>query len=301
MGRFLLVNITILGSAFVANALLTVIGRFSRRLLIGVTFVGVGAGAYAASFASDMVTMAWTGELPPASVVWPCLTWSLIAFCSLMVCAGRPVPFAALATPFWLLGGLAMFSSLIHPRNLVTAIALIVGGIAYGSVAAQRSAGSGAAEERVKPKVRRGTAPTIGPYHLGMNTSEASKLVELTPAKKKALNPVVEFKGERIYNAPPANFAGTNWEIVLGAVDNRVYKVSALVVLDNRDRRDTMWRNLNDLLRTPLGSPASAEANIVLWDTEDGNVVMNRADADGAYAVVLTLTSSAASNFVRIK
>ena len=131
--------------------------------------------------------------------------------------------------------------------------------------------------------------------------STLTKLVELTPDEKKALNPVVEFKGERIYNAPPANFAGTNWKIVLGAVDNRVYKVSALVVLDNRERRDTMWRNLNDLLRTSLGSPASAEANIVLWDTEDGNVVMNRADADGAYAVVLTLTSSAASSFVRIQ
>jgi hypothetical protein len=166
-----------------------------------------------------------------------------------------------------------MFSFLTHPRNFVTAMALIVGGITYGSVVAQQSAGSRATEEGVKPKVKRGHAPTIGPYHLNMNTGDASKLVELTPDEKKALNPVVEFKGERIYNAPPANFAGTNWKIVLGAVDNRVYKVSALVVLDNRERRDTMWRNLNDLLRTSLGSPASAEANIVLWDTEDGNVV----------------------------
>ena len=195
-----------------------------------------------------------------------------------------------------------MFGSLIR----VTAIALIVGGVLYESVARFRGQLSGAPEPEPqrsasKPKARRGHAPTIGPYHLDMDTGDVSKLVELTPAEKKALNAAIEFKGERIYNAPPANFAGINWEIVLGAVDNRVYKVSALVVFDNRERRDTIWRNLNDLLRTPLGSPASAEAAIVLWDTEDGNVVMNRADTGGEYAVVLTLTSSAASSFVHIQ
>ena len=35
-------------------------------------------------------------------------------------------------------------------------------------------------------------------------------------SKKKTLNVAVEFKGERIYNAPRANFAGITWQIVLG-------------------------------------------------------------------------------------
>ncbi len=301
MGRFLLVGVAILGSAFAANTLLNILGRLSRRILIGVTFAVVGAGAYAAAFVFDMMTLAWAGELPPANIVWPCLTWSLIAFSSLMVGAGRPVPFAALATPFWLIGGLAMFSALAHPRNFVAAIALILGGIAYGSVAAQRGGAAGTTEERVQPKVRRGHAPTIGPYRLDMNTGDASKLVELTPAEKRALNLAVEFKGERIYHAPPAAFAGASWEIVLGAVENRVYKVSALLVLEKREQRDRTWRNLDGLLRTSLGTPATAAANIITWDTEDGNVVTNRADAGGAYAVVLTLTSRAVRGFVRIK
>ncbi|MGO9210428.1 MAG: hypothetical protein ACLP2H_09965 [Terriglobales bacterium] len=319
MSRFLLVGVTILGSAFVANTLLNVLGRFNRRILIGVTFAVAGAGAYAAAFVFDMITLAWAGELPPANIVWPCLTWSLIAFSLLMVGAGRPVPFAALAAPFWLIGGLAMFSSLAHPRNLVAAITLILGGIAYGSVAAQRGGGAtGTAEERGQPKARRGHAPTIGPYRLDTNTGDVSKLVELTPDEKRALNPGVEFKGERIYHAPPAGFAGANWDIVLGAVDNRVYKVSALLVFEKREQRDRMWRHLDGLLRIPLGTPAdecskistaafecerssTASANLISWDTEDGNVNMNRAGAGGAYAVVLTLTSLAASGFVRIK
>jgi hypothetical protein len=194
-----------------------------------------------------------------------------------------------------------MFGYLAH-RNLVAAIVLVLGGIVYGLITVQRSGGAaGTPEERGQSKVRRGHAPTIGPYRLDMNTGEIPKLVDLTPSERKALNLGVEFKGERIYHAPGADFAGASWEIILGAVDNRVYKVSALLVLENREQRDRMWRNLDGQLRTPLGAPALASADIITWDTEDGNVVMNHADTGGAYFVVLTLTSRAVSSYVRIK
>ena len=134
-----------------------------------------------------------------------------------------------------------------------------------------------------------------------MKTGDVNKLVELTPTEKDALGLVVEFKNERIYHAPPAEFAGVSWDIVLGAVDGRVYKVSALLVLENREQRDGVWRNLEGVLGTRLGAPASATATIIIWDTEDGNVVVNRAESGGAYAVVLTLTSRAVGGFSRVK
>src|SRR5260370_40177333 len=134
-----------------------------------------------------------------------------------------------------------------------------------------------------------------------MKTGEVAKIVELTPSERKALNLAVEFKSERIYNAPPADFAGTSWEIILGAVDNRVYKVSAVLVLENHEQRDRMWRNLDGQFRTSLGTPAIASEDIITWDTEDGNVVMNRADTGAAHVVVLTLTSRAVSGYARIK
>jgi hypothetical protein len=134
-----------------------------------------------------------------------------------------------------------------------------------------------------------------------MNTDDVSKLVELTASEKEALNLAVEFRNERIYHAPHAEFSGVTWDIVLGAVDSRVYKVSALSVLENREQRDRIWRNLEGVLRTRLGTPATATATIVTWDTEDGNVVVDRAEAGGDYAVVLTLTSRAVSGFARLK
>lgn len=146
-------------------------------------------------------------------------------------------------------------------------------------------------------RVRRGRAPAIGPYRLDMNTANLSNLEELTSAEKSAMNLDVEFKNERIYHAPPAEFAGASWDIVLETVNGRVYKVSALLALENREGRDRMWHSVDSLLRTTLGTPATSAATMVTWDTEDGNVVMNRAEAGREYAVVLTLTSRAVASF----
>jgi hypothetical protein len=100
MGAFLVIAALIVGTALAANALLNVLGRSGGGLLVGGTFIVVAAGAYTTPFVFDMVTLAWTGELPAANIVWPCITWSLISFSALVVGAGRSVPFAARAMPF---------------------------------------------------------------------------------------------------------------------------------------------------------------------------------------------------------
>ena len=114
--------------------LLNLLGR-SRRLrpiLIGVTFLVVGIGAYAASFVTDNISEACFGQLPPAKIARPCVSWSLISLCSLAICARRPVPFLVRAAPFWLFGLIALVASVARPRNLITAIPLILVGVAYG-------------------------------------------------------------------------------------------------------------------------------------------------------------------------
>jgi len=148
---------------------------------------------------------------------------------------------------------------------------------------------------------RRFPAPSIGPYHLNMNTAEISKLVELSPAELKGFERGMEFKGERLYHVPPGRFAGSSWDVILGAVDNRVYKISALLVLDYREQQHHVWQNLKTLLDSQFGLPETPVPNVIIWDTLDGNVVMNLGDTDGKYAVVLTTTSSAVRNFVRTK
>lgn len=126
-------------AAFVANAMLNSLGRSWRPIFISGTVVVEGVGAYAASFVIDMIVQAFYGQLPTASIVWPCISWSLIALCSLAVCARRPVPFLARIGPFLIIGGMAIFASLVHSWNLVTAVLLILGGFIYGFFAGRRN------------------------------------------------------------------------------------------------------------------------------------------------------------------
>ncbi len=140
VGRALVPFFLIYVAATFSYALLSFLGlsRRLRPIFILVTFVVVGVGAYAASFVTDMMVEAFLGQLPLANVVWPCITWSLIAVCSLAICARRAVPFLVRAVPFWLFGGMALVASRAHSWNLMTAISLILGGVVYGLFAGER-------------------------------------------------------------------------------------------------------------------------------------------------------------------
>jgi hypothetical protein len=135
VGAALLHFLIIIWVASALYSLLNYLGRSWRLIFIGVTFVVVGIGAYAASFVTDMIVQVFLGQLPSANIVWPCITWSLLALCSLVICAQRPVPFLVRTPSFWIFGGMALVASLAHPWNLITAIALILGGTAYGMFA----------------------------------------------------------------------------------------------------------------------------------------------------------------------
>lgn len=113
---------------------------------------------------------------------------------------------------------------------------------------------------------------------------------------------MVEFRNERIYHAPATSWAGTAWEVMLGAVDDNVYKVSCLHAGADRALRNAIWENVDAGLRMQLGASAVSTARVIRWDTEDGNVVLNRADNDrGISAVVITLTSRVVSSLPRVR
>ncbi len=301
MGEFLLIAAIVVISAFVANTLLNFLSRSNRWIFVGATLAIVGIGAYAASFVLDLMMMVWTDRLAASSTIWPCLIWSSISASSLVVATGRRVPFAALAFPFFLFGGIAMLSSLIHTRNIVISVVMILAGVAYASLTMQRNmTAPGSRGEDVGHKIKHGLAPEIGPYRLNMMPPKTS-LVELTQAEKKSLNAAIAFRDERIVHAPTTEFAGVSWQILLGIVGECVYKVSALAAFEDRSKGDQTWANLEQSLQSRLGPPPTSGKAIVAWDTEDGNVVLNRAEAGGAYVVVITLTSQKVSTFVRVK
>ncbi|MBI3618805.1 hypothetical protein HY213_02090 [Candidatus Peregrinibacteria bacterium] len=137
----------------------------------------------------------------------------------------------------------------------------------------------------------------FGSYRLNTKVDGISGLTEISVAEKEALHLNVEFKNELIYNAPSADFAGLNWEMMLGTVDGKIYKISALLSVRTPDDRNAIWDKVEAVLRMQLGMPASSRASMLIWDTDDGNIIVNRADAGGAYVVVITLTSHTVGEF----
>jgi hypothetical protein len=270
-------------------------------------FILAAASAYSLSFAVDLLLGEFLGTYQSTAFL-PVVTWSIIAATTGLI-ALRIATRRFLAIPSVVFGLLALMSGITRRRY-----SLLVGLVMFGQAivvwfaaapsfaqsdarAAARSSGS---QGSVR-KVRRGIAPIIGPYRLDTETSSLPHISELTPSEKAALGAEVQFKSERIYQAPPATFSGVSWEVILGAVDNRIYKISALFASRAQAQRDAEWRNVDTQLQQSLGPPANASATIMAWDTEDGNVVVNRAERDGSYFLVLTLTSRAVSGFVRIK
>ena len=146
-----------------------------------------------------------------------------------------------------------------------------------------------------------GLAPVVGPYRLDMKIDNISGLTDMSAVEKDALRLNMEFKNARIFHAPHAEYADHTWEILLGTVEGKVYKVSALLELDNCNTRNITWQKMDGMLQSQLGAPETLDENMLAWDTKDGNVILNRSDANDLYYIVITLTSRAMSDFIRIR
>jgi hypothetical protein len=64
----------------------------------------------------------------------------------------------------------------------------------------------------------------VGGYALNMMLKEGPPLREVSPAEYEVMPR--QFVGERIYHAPPIQFIGKPWNLTLGAVQGRLYKIA---------------------------------------------------------------------------
>lgn len=128
----------------------------------------------------------------------------------------------------------------------------------------------------------------IGGYALG-DVLEESSLPELTEAEY-ALLPR-EFEDERIFRAGSADFRGRPCEVVLGAIKGRIYKIAAQFECDSPAAAAVVYADVEKHCAREFGLSATNEAATVVWNTDFGNVVLDRRSALDQHAVSLFLTS----------
>lgn len=135
----------------------------------------------------------------------------------------------------------------------------------------------------------------IGKYKLDAPIEGLTGLVEFSPAEYAAMGR--QFEGEKSYNAPPVTFLGRSWQLMLGSVNGRIYKIAVYLTPKTKQEANPAAMETLRYCTEKLGRPASQETGLFTWDTSDGNVVLQTAVTAEGLAINLFLTSRAVRSF----
>jgi hypothetical protein len=106
------------------------------------------------------------------------------------------------------------------------------------------------------------------------------------------------FEGERNYNAPAISvFGDKKWDVMLQTVNGFISKIAINVVLSaEREANQVALRLLGYCIKE-LGKPNEQRTGFFIWDTTDGNVILQTGETADGLAVALFLTSKSIQNF----
>jgi hypothetical protein len=106
------------------------------------------------------------------------------------------------------------------------------------------------------------------------------------------------FEGERNYNAPAIKvFGDKKWNVMLQTVNGFISKITINVLLSTEREANQVAMQLFGYCMKELGKPNEQRAGFCIWDTTDGNVILQTGETADGLAVALFLTSKAVRNF----
>ena len=130
----------------------------------------------------------------------------------------------------------------------------------------------------------------IGDYSLGQNICDEPHLAEISQLEYKALPKT--FVGEKILRAPDVTFFGHSWNMLLGTINDCIYKLSAQFTSDNGHMADTVYSEAITFCSNQYGSPSLSEGGAVTkWITSFGNVIVDRRSMFDMHSVNFQATS----------
>ncbi len=138
----------------------------------------------------------------------------------------------------------------------------------------------------------------IGEYHLGQDIKTVRGLVEFTPEEYAALwsfQGGVGLPGEQVFNAPKVTFNRHLWDLVVGTLNGRIYKLALQYISSDRAEARSIFEETLKFVKSQMGAPAeqTKTPKRYLWDSTDGNVVLAEREAMASWCINLLLTSRA--------
>ncbi len=138
----------------------------------------------------------------------------------------------------------------------------------------------------------------IGAYTLDMMLREGPPLREFSPAEYEVMGR--QFVGEKIFHASEVEFLGRRWSLTLGSVQGKLYKIAPFLELRHKTESNEAAFGALTFCNEQLGKPAKQRTGLFIWDTTDGNVILQTSEAKDGFAVNLFLTAHSAREFQRL-
>jgi len=137
----------------------------------------------------------------------------------------------------------------------------------------------------------------IQDYYLGQHIHDTKDLIEYTIEEYQLFEAAGArrmLKKERIYNARTVNFAGFNWDTVIGTTEGIIYKIAIQIFSDDKDHINLIFENTREYLTHAIGkyTEHTLLSNRYIWDSSNGNVHLNKVSESGYHGVNIILTSS---------
>jgi hypothetical protein len=138
---------------------------------------------------------------------------------------------------------------------------------------------------------------SIGRFTLDAPLPQSTELREISAHEYAVMGRT--FEDESIFHAPPEVFLDRTWNIDLGSVAGRIYKIAAYLEFRSKAEANPVAMQALSYCTEQLGKPAEQQTGFFAWDTSDGNVILQTAETAEGLAINLFETSRAVRHFKR--
>jgi len=127
---------------------------------------------------------------------------------------------------------------------------------------------------------------------LRKNLREVDNLRKMSWLKSRLLLRGSPLKNEKIHIGPSQNWLGRLWESRLGSANGTIFKVGLEAQTTGREDSINLLENVATKLKEHLGEGNQAGEGVLLWDGDDGNVVVQYTNVGGDRRILVVLTSN---------
>lgn len=142
-----------------------------------------------------------------------------------------------------------------------------------------------------------GSAFAVGGYKLG-DPTDATGLAEFSEMEYSIFER--KFRHEQNFHAAPVQFLGYSWNLILGSVAGQIYKIAPYLEVENKLDANSVALAALNYCTLMLGKPSTKQTGLFIWDTTDGNVILQTAKVGNSFGINLFITSRRVREFEQI-